>query len=127
MKVIERDLGIVLPEDYREFLLWFGNDHDGVLVGSDCFVNDVVKNTEALPELMADNDIADLLPPRFVCPFMHQGYIATWFAVPTDSGDPRGYAFHEGQREKGVQGGETIMELFLRDIIAMAEYIKKKT
>lgn len=116
---LERALGTSMPTDYREFLLWFGADHKGVLRGSDCFVNQIKANTEALPELLEDNGMKDLLPPNYVCPFMHQGYIAAWFAVPTEEDDPPAFIFNEGQVGNGIQSGKTIMQLFLQDIVGI--------
>lgn len=116
---LERALGASMPADYREFLLWFGADYKGVLQGSDCFVNQIVANTEALPELLEDNGMKDLLPPNYVSPFMHQGYIAAWFAVPADEDDPPAFSFNEGQVRNSIESGKTIMQLFLQDIVGI--------
>src|SRR6185295_16287706 len=76
---LERTLGKPLPPAYRSYLLWMGSDVQGVLRGSDCFVDHVVDNNAYLPDFLADNGVTFLLPTSFVCFFMHQGYIAAWF------------------------------------------------
>lgn len=112
---LEREVGLRLPADYRAFLRWMGRDRNGVWRGSECFVDDIVSITRDLPDLMEENGLLHALPDRYVCVFMHQGYIATWFAVPTDSSDPAAFVFNEGQRELGIRTGETVMETFLAD------------
>ena len=122
---LERELGFSLPADYREFLLWFGRDYDGVLRGSDAFIDHVVENTMELPDLLAENGLEGETPKQLVCPFMHQGYIATWFEVPTSEDDPKGFYFNEGEPEKGIVCNSTIMTLFYTDISGMAAHLKK--
>jgi len=122
---LERQLGFSLPADYREFLLWFGRDYNGVLRGTDTFIDHVLENTEELPNLLAKNGLEEKLPKQFVCPFMHQGYIATWFEVPTCEDDPKGFYFNESESEKGIVSAPTIMTLFYTDISGMAIHLKK--
>ena len=85
---LEHQLGARLPADYRAFLLWLGRDRGGVWRGSECFVDDVVANTSDLPDLLAESGLLHELPRRYVCVFMHQGYIATWFESPASGSDP---------------------------------------
>jgi hypothetical protein len=118
---VEQTLGITLPADYREYLLWFGWDRYGILRGSDCFVEHVVSNTRTLPELLKGNGLSHELPPRFVCPFMHQGYIGTWFEIPTVEDDPKAYFFNEGEHFMGIQSHGTIIEHFYLDIRGLHE------
>lgn len=112
---LERALGTRLPADYRAFLLWMGRDTEGMWQGTDCFIDDIVENTEGLPELLALHGLAGELAERYVCVLMHQGYIALWFDVPTDSDDPQAFLFHEGQTERGIQPVQTVMKMFLDD------------
>ena len=84
-----------LPRAYRRFLRRLGRDENGPLRGTDCFVRHVVDNTAALPELLAENNAADILPSRYLCFFMHQGYIAAWFDLDTPDDDPACWVFHE--------------------------------
>lgn len=112
---LERQLGMRLPRDYRAFLRWMGRDRHGVWGGSDCFVDDILSITRDLPDLMEENGLLHELPERYVCVFMHQGYIATWFEVPPDASDPPAFVFNEGQRELGIQTGDTVMATFCAD------------
>jgi len=95
---LERALGFALPAAYREFLLWMGRDLDGAFRGSDCFVDHVRYNNEWLPKLLAENDVGFPLPERFVAFFMHQGYVAAWFAIPAEP-DPACWLFAEGNSD----------------------------
>lgn len=117
---VEQQLGIRLPADYRAFLLWMGRDKRGMWEGSDCFVDDIVRITEALPKLLEENGLAHELPAKYVCVLMHQGYIATWFEVPAESDDPPAYVFNEGQLQLGVQTGKSVMQTFLDDYRALS-------
>lgn len=92
-----------------------GRDKRGMWQGSDCFVDDIVGITEALPELLEENGLAHELSAKYVCVFMHQSYIATWFEVPAESDDSPAYVFNEGQAELGIQSGKSVMQNFLDD------------
>jgi hypothetical protein len=92
----ERMLGKPVPAAYRSYLLWMGQDVQGVLRGSDCFLSHVVDNNAYLPELLAENEVTFHLPASFVCFFMHQGYIAAWFDLDSADDDPPCWVFAEG-------------------------------
>lgn len=96
---LERDLGEALPAAYREYLLWMGHDNKGPFVGTNAFVDDVLKNNAWLPGLLAENNIAFELPKRYVTFYMHQGYVAGWFHLPTPEPDPLCWLFSEGQTQ----------------------------
>jgi hypothetical protein len=93
---LEARLGIQLPADYRELLRWMGNDWQGVLVGSDCFINHVERNAAWLVELLRENNVNFELPANFVVVFSHQGYQAAWFECPATMPDPPVWCFCEG-------------------------------
>jgi hypothetical protein len=116
---LERDLGAPLPAAYREYLLWMGRDRDGILRGTNCFVDDVLSNNLALPELLRENGIP---PPqaRYVTYFMHQGYIACWFPLAADPDDPPVLRFDEGRRASGIEAPGTFSEVLCREIESLA-------
>jgi hypothetical protein len=100
---LEREFGFPFPTAYREFLLWMGEDRKGPFRGSACFPTSLARNTEWLPGLLAENQLAFPLPERFLAFFMHQGYIAAWFALPAASDDPPVWMFNEGTTSQPEQ------------------------
>ncbi len=79
VKALEVSLGVKLPEAYSEYLHWMGRDYDGIFRGEEAFLADVEDNAEYLPELLAENDRKLDEGRPFLCFFMHEGYIASWF------------------------------------------------
>ena len=92
---LERRLGGSLPESYRRFLLTMGSDEAGPLRGTDCLLRHVLANNDWLPRLLSQNDVQHNLPKRYVCFFMHQGYIAAWFDLNSTDSDPPCWVFSE--------------------------------
>lgn len=97
---LEHEIGFALPEAYRQYLLWMGEDYKGCFVGSEWFLQNGY-NDGKLP-----TDIDDLygldfsrfvLPEQFFTFFSHQGYMAAWFLLPKEAEDPPVYYFGEGQ------------------------------
>ncbi len=116
VKALEQDLGRLLPEAYREYLLWMGNDKYGRLKGSDWFLTDVRENTAALPELLSENKISiDQLDDPF-CFFMHQGYMAAWFDLCQTSDDPECFFFSEGNDAGEIEGPKTFSEFLKKEL-----------
>ena len=85
---LEKRLGFMLPSAYVEFLLWMGNDTDGMFRGNDCFLDDLDRNTQELPSLLKENGVQFQLPARFLAFFSHQGYYMAWFAMPAEPTTP---------------------------------------
>ncbi len=94
---LQTALGVELPRAYKDWLLKFGADRDGPLVGSDCFIEHIVENTADLRELLTENGCADVLSESYVCFLMHQGYIAAWFENGTGRDDPYVWFFNEAE------------------------------
>ena len=81
---LESSLDCTLPKSYREYLRMMGNDYNGVMVGTNCFLSDVVSNNEYLPELLEENNLYDFgLPEKYVAFFCHQGYICLLYTSPS--------------------------------------------
>ena len=93
---LEQEVGYPLPEAYRQYLFWMGNDYQGIFSGCDWFVGDAIPNTAYLPELHSDNGIKFALPAHYLAFFSHQGYLAAWFTLPKISENPPCYFFSEG-------------------------------
>ncbi len=120
VEALELALGFAIPVAYREYLLWMGHDVDGVFRGTECFIEHVLTNTAALPELLRENGVAVLETGRLVCWFMHQGYIASWFVAHPGVQDPPVLWFSEVERERGVQRGELFSQTLERELREMA-------
>ena len=108
---LEKKLGFTLPAAYREYLLWMGKDYDGIFQGSDCFIDNVMDNNSWMPELLAENRITLDLPVNYLTFFMHQGYVAAWFAIPAEA-DPQCWYFGEGDTEVPVLRGSFSSVIF---------------
>ena len=93
---LEAELGGRLPEAYREYLEWMGRDYGGIFEGSSCFIDHVFENTAGLPQLLTENSVDWQLPEKYLAWFMHQGYTAVWFEVPSSTPDPECWYFSEG-------------------------------
>lgn len=120
INALEQRLGMSLPAAYREFLLWMGDDLDGIFRGSDCFAHSVLGNTKALKdELLPENGI-DLGSENPVVFFMHQGYIAAWFDRTASEPDPVISFFSEGN-DKGIQTAGCFTDWLMAELFAAAQ------
>lgn len=117
---LEQELGFMLPESYRQFLLWMGSDKDGVLKGSEWFIDDILSNNEFLDEFLADNGVAEAVPSHTVCFFVHQGYMAAWF-VDVAASDPACSFYSEVNLEPVVVGAGSFSSFLLKELQAVAE------
>ncbi|NJL35136.1 MAG: SMI1/KNR4 family protein [Chloroflexaceae bacterium] len=55
---LEGRMGFRLPEAHREFLLWMGNDHKGLLRVGYWYLRDIESNTEYIAEWLTENGVA---------------------------------------------------------------------
>ena len=116
---LEKKVGFELPRAYKEYLSLMGRDYDGVMCGTDCFVNHATENTEYLSELLKENDLKYALPENYLAFFCHQGYIISWFELPKKNDNPICYYYHEAETTKPIEIG-TFSEFMSGDIIGMA-------
>ena len=76
---LEQEIGFVLTEAYKQYLLWIGRDYYGCFVGSDWFLQNGYNNGKR-PNILTDFhglDLREFIPPEhFFTFFVHQGYIA---------------------------------------------------
>jgi len=96
LTALERAVGHALPAAYREYLLWMGNDVDGVFRGSEWFAADVMENTAYVGELLREHGMEEHLREPVLAFFCHQGYMVAWFELPAEVDDPPCYFFSEG-------------------------------
>lgn len=117
---LEARVGSRLPGAYRDFLLWMGDDKDGVFRGSEWFASDVAENTAYVPELLRENGLG-WRPDRPVLAFFsHQGYMLAWFELPATEDDPRCYFFSEGSEVGRIECQQTFSEFLLTELRQVA-------
>lgn len=121
IKQCEHAMGVRFPEAYKQFLLWMGNDYNGIFEGSDWFIRDIVHNTEYLKDLLSENEISIDDSQQFVVFFSHQGYMASWFNVPTTNPDPPCHFFTESFEETQIETVESFSSFLLKDLGGIAE------
>ena len=97
-----------------------GEDYYGIFQGTNCFITDVHANTTVLPKLLAENNIAFVLPKSLLVFYMHQGYVAAWFTLPKESDDPPIWFFSEGQDMKQPVTVGTFTDFLLTDMKGLA-------
>lgn len=95
IRKLEEDLGLRLADAHREFLLWMGRDHAGILSDEQWYVDQIDSMTKWLPGLLRQNGID---PPQgnYVCVYNHQGYAMAWYLLPASTADPDIYLYCEG-------------------------------
>jgi len=112
-------LGESLPQAYVQFLLWMGKDYHGIYHGTNIFITDVLENTAALPELLAENRLAPLTGKQ-LCYQSHQGYFMAWFRLPAESDDPPVFVFGEGQNLSEPLAVGSFTQYTLRELTDLA-------
>jgi SMI1-KNR4 cell-wall len=118
---LQKALGEEMPKAYVEYLELMGQDYDGVMVGTNCFLSDVESNNRYLPELLEANGLASYkLPKKYLVFFCHQGYMAAWFSLPSKSDDPTCTYYFEGTTETPEKYG-AFSEFMKKDILGNAK------
>jgi hypothetical protein len=121
---LEQAFAHPLPLAYRQFLAWMGEDYVGVFQGTNCFVSDIPTNTAALPELLAENGITVPLPHSYLVFYLHQGYVAAWFALPAESDNPPVWFFTEGADQSVPIKVGTLTDFLLDDMKGLAPLLR---
>lgn len=95
---LEQQLGMPLPDAYKEFLLWMGHGAGRLMQGSDCFFEHLPELREWATELLRENHFPESLPDDAFVFFMHQGYQFSF--MKTSEGDnPPTYYYCEGENK----------------------------
>lgn len=98
VRSLEQQLGISLPDAYKEFLLWMGHGAGGLMRGSDCFFEHLFEIRAWAIELLQENNFPEPLPDDAFVFFMHQGYQFS-FLRTSEGDDPPTYSYHEGENQ----------------------------
>ncbi|HEY0604723.1 MAG TPA: SMI1/KNR4 family protein [Herpetosiphonaceae bacterium] len=96
IRQLEAQLGLKIPQAYREFLLTMGLGAGGLLDGTHCWYPNLIDLQAWGIELLEENNVSDLLPEDAFVFWMHQGYMMAFFRV-SEGDDPPVYFFGEGR------------------------------
>ena len=96
-----QQVGLSLPEAYKEFLLWMGHGAGGFLRGSDCFYKQLIPLQRWAVELMEEDGFTAPLPADAFVFLMHQGYQFDFFRTG-EGDDPPVYYYFEGAKEGSI-------------------------
>jgi hypothetical protein len=99
VNALEQRLGVRLSKSHREFLLWMGKDHAGILSDARWYLRDIEQFTQMLPDWLEDENQPAPEPGTFICCYNYAGYASGWYMVPTDDEDPAMYLFVEGDEK----------------------------
>lgn len=102
---LEKNFGFELPLAYKEYLQFMGKDYKGFLVGTNCFITNVIDNNKWLPELLKENNLDFKLPKFYLTFYSHQGYIMAWFELPKIDENPPVWYFHEANTKLPIIEG----------------------
>jgi hypothetical protein len=96
---LEQRLSVQFPGAHREFLLWMGKDHAGVLSDARWYVRDLELLTKLLPKWLEYNRQEAPAPGTFICCYNYAGYANAWYKIPSEDEDPLIYLFVEGDEK----------------------------
>jgi hypothetical protein len=110
---VEGDVRLRLPLAYREFLAKMGRNAGNFYVGTDIFYPNLLGNTKAAHELVAEDKATIILPKDSIAFAMHQGYQFTFFQ--TDEGDDPPVYYYMEQSGGFVKKADQFTQ-FLADV-----------
>lgn len=113
---LEMSVGFLLPEAYKQYLLYMGKDYQGPLRGTDCFLKHALQNTAYLPDLLDENQNPFELPDNYLAFYSHQGYAMAWFILPKENDNPPVYYWNEGQDLKIPTQFSTFTDFFVNEL-----------
>lgn len=94
----EQAIGLILPNQYREFLLAIGHNAGLLFQGTDIlfrYVEDLLELRKEAEDLLKENDETVSLPSDAFVFSMHQGYEFNYFVI-SEGNDPSVYQYIEG-------------------------------
>lgn len=96
VSTLERWVHCSLPEAYKEFLLWLGQNDGGLFAGSERLYYHLTTIQEGAIDLLEENGFPEPFPPDAFVFFMHQGYQFNFFRI-AEGNDPPVYYYLEGR------------------------------
>ncbi|HEX8033642.1 MAG TPA: SMI1/KNR4 family protein [Ktedonobacterales bacterium] len=102
VEILERHLGVTLPQAYKEYLLWIGHGAGRFERGTDCFYADVFDNRDGAEQLLSEDNFPQKLPEDAVVFSMHQGYQFSFFRT-SEGDDPPVYYYLEDSGQTGFR------------------------
>jgi len=114
---IEKAIKKELPNSLKEYLLWGGKHYNGPLRGTDCFIRDILGNTEYLTEFLEENGLTNPSHEQYIVFYSHQGYVLAWIYLD-DSENPEVYYYAEDTTQT-IEKVISIDEWFYQDISAL--------
>ena len=120
---LERRLGVMLPAAYREYLLWMGQDFNGIFRGSNWFASDLEANREVLKGLLEELGSRYEVISSHVVFFTHQRYMAAWFDAAENESDPKCLFINDGMQEPELSG--TFTEVLLADLKGLSSCLPR--
>src|SRR5262249_38088739 len=94
IKALEKQLALAFPPDYREFLLWMGQNRCGVQLGAQWMTDDLPDLKTQAVKLLADNKYPQKLPDDAFVFWFSQDYIFTFTRLSQGDASPV-YRYHE--------------------------------
>lgn len=122
IKLLEEEMGIKLPESYRQYLLAVGHYSGRLFQGTDTDFSQLKELQDEEKKLLLENNDPIVLPDRAFVFSMHQGYEIRFFKL--NAGDyPPVMEWYEGSA-KGIVKLYDSFEEFLSDSIYQHAAIK---
>jgi SMI1 / KNR4 family (SUKH-1) len=100
---LQEQLGLPIPDAYRDYLCIAGSSPPPALIGSDCTVNDIYDLREVVIECLEEDKNPFLLPDNAIVFFMHQGYFFYYFLADGVTDDPAVYFYRSGTTKEVTQ------------------------
>ncbi|GAA4434020.1 SMI1/KNR4 family protein [Bremerella cremea] len=113
IEAIENDVGLPLPDAYREFLARMGREMGDFYRGTDMTYRWLPGMTQAARELVQEDESDIELPADAIAFAMHQGY-QFMFIRASEGGDPPVYYYMEMSGEF-IRKADHLTEFLFRD------------
>jgi hypothetical protein len=118
VRALEQQVGLVLPEAYKEFLLWMGHGAGGFLQESNCFYRHLLHNQQMAVALLEESNFPGSLPQDAFVFYNYEGYQFVFFRV-SEGDNPPLYYYHEADEPTSFKRVlDTFSEFIEREIEA---------
>lgn len=123
ISLLEQEMGIRLPESYRQYLLAVGHHSGRLFQGTDMNFSQLRELQDEAKELLRENHNPVMLSERTFVFSMHQGYEIRFFNL-NEGDNPPIMEWHEGST-KGIIKLYNSFEEFLFDSIYQHTALKR--